>query len=669
MARIAFVLALSALVLAIVSLLHGPSVTSVGLALPSSAFNVGNSPVTSSGTLTGTFIDQKANTLLAGPAVGSPAVPAFRPLGFSDFPAGLSYVQASGAKCDGTTNDTAAFHQADASSKGAITVPPGVCVIGTSVTLAHQLVMSPGAMLSIAQGVTLTILAAPMASPQQQIFTGGGAVSIPSNVQTIYPEWWGAKADRSTDSAPAIQAAVKALPNGGTVQFGSGFYKMDCASTHAVTVSAPLVNLYGNGNQLTRLMPKTNCPNFLFNINAGHSGNVRDLFFDGEDIGAPFASHTWGAILCSRCGGNDFSNLQGYGSATFMKFDFLMDAVLRNIQVQGCTIACYIFGNGPLDQAGAQHVTLVNIDYVTAFALGTRAAFTGSITGTTLIVSAVSLASLQVGQTINWGTTASAKIVGLGTATGGTGTYVLDTPQTVASTAMHAAAGIGMIFDSGTSEIAIHRYLNGGMVGGVLIQNSAAATGGHRPEDIRFFSGTNLSGNMNYGMSVQSAWVVENYGTSVNGTAGGPGIILGPPSGPATVDRFSLIGGESLANAQDNVLIQAACNVAIRSALSIGGGRQTINKYSAVHATAAACGALEITGNTMGGGVYGNIQNGQAFAVQLDAGSYATQTVGRITFTGRINIQMNLVQGNQRGGINNAGAVPTGANLLIANQL
>jgi hypothetical protein len=90
-----------------------------------------------------------------------------------------------------------------------------------------------------------------------------------------------------------------------------------------------------------------------------------------------------------------------------------------------------------------------------------------------------------------------------------------------------------MIFDSGTSEIGIRRYLNGGQVGGVLIQNSAAATGGHRPEDIRFFSGTNLSANMNYGMSVQSAWVVENYGTSFNGTAAGPGVVLGPTSGPA----------------------------------------------------------------------------------------------------------------------------------------
>jgi hypothetical protein len=275
---------------------------------------------------------------------------------------------------------------------------------------------------------------------------------------------------------------------------------------------------------------------------------------------------------------------------------------------------------------------------------------------------------VQVGQTINWGGAATAKVIALGTGMGGPGTYALNTPQAVASMGMHAAAGIGMIFDSGTSEISIRRYLNGGQVGGVLIQNSAAATGGHRPEDIRFFSGTNLSANMNYGMSVQSAWVVENYGTSFNGTSAGPGVVLGPASSPATVDRFSLIGGESTGNAGDNVLIQAACNVAIRSAASVGAGRGTVNRYSAVHATPAACGSLEVTGNSMGGAVFGNFANAQAFAVQLDAGSYANQTIGPITYVGRINIQMNMVQGNRSGGINNAGAAPTGVNLVIANQ-
>ena len=63
----------------------GGSVSSVGLALPS-IFSVSGSPVTTSGTLTGTFNTQTANYVLAGPASGSAAVPTFRALVSADIP-------------------------------------------------------------------------------------------------------------------------------------------------------------------------------------------------------------------------------------------------------------------------------------------------------------------------------------------------------------------------------------------------------------------------------------------------------------------------------------------------------------------------------------------------------------------------------------------------------
>ena len=60
------------------------SVTSVGLSLPS-LFTVSNSPVTSSGTLTGTLASQTANTLLAAPS-GAAGTPTFRSLVAADVP-------------------------------------------------------------------------------------------------------------------------------------------------------------------------------------------------------------------------------------------------------------------------------------------------------------------------------------------------------------------------------------------------------------------------------------------------------------------------------------------------------------------------------------------------------------------------------------------------------
>jgi hypothetical protein len=64
----------------------GGTVTSVGLSLPSSVFSVSGSPITSSGTLTGSFVNQSANTVFAGPASGSAAAPTFRALVNADLP-------------------------------------------------------------------------------------------------------------------------------------------------------------------------------------------------------------------------------------------------------------------------------------------------------------------------------------------------------------------------------------------------------------------------------------------------------------------------------------------------------------------------------------------------------------------------------------------------------
>lgn len=61
------------------------TVTSVALSLPS-IFNVSGSPVTSSGTLTGTLANQNANTVFAGPSTGSATTPGFRSLVANDIP-------------------------------------------------------------------------------------------------------------------------------------------------------------------------------------------------------------------------------------------------------------------------------------------------------------------------------------------------------------------------------------------------------------------------------------------------------------------------------------------------------------------------------------------------------------------------------------------------------
>jgi hypothetical protein len=78
--------ATTAFVQDVVSALPAQGVTSVGLSLPTSVFTVSGSPVTGSGTLTGTLKTQTANTFFSGPTSGADATPAFRSLVSGDIP-------------------------------------------------------------------------------------------------------------------------------------------------------------------------------------------------------------------------------------------------------------------------------------------------------------------------------------------------------------------------------------------------------------------------------------------------------------------------------------------------------------------------------------------------------------------------------------------------------
>jgi hypothetical protein len=74
--------------------------------------------------------------------------------------------------------------------------------------------------------------------------------------------------------------------------------------------------------------------------------------------------------------------------------------------------------------------------------------FTGSISGTTLTVTAVTTGTLRVSQTLSGtGLSAGSSITALGTGTGGTGTYTVTPSQTVASTTMEGRQQFYAVID------------------------------------------------------------------------------------------------------------------------------------------------------------------------------------------------------------------------------
>ena len=77
------------------------TVTSVGLSMPAE-FSVSGSPVTTSGTLAVTRVNESANQVLAGPTTGSAAVPTFRALVPADVPVATN-VALGAVKPDNTT--------------------------------------------------------------------------------------------------------------------------------------------------------------------------------------------------------------------------------------------------------------------------------------------------------------------------------------------------------------------------------------------------------------------------------------------------------------------------------------------------------------------------------------------------------------------------------------
>ena len=93
-----------------------------------------------------------------------------------------------GAKCDGVTNDAAAFVAADAAGV-AVQIPNGTghgCVIATSISLNSTYILNQGASLMVGSGVTVTMARTPQAG-LYQIFGGAGQVYF-SNPPVVFPE-------------------------------------------------------------------------------------------------------------------------------------------------------------------------------------------------------------------------------------------------------------------------------------------------------------------------------------------------------------------------------------------------------------------------------------------------------------------------------------------------
>ncbi len=216
------------------------SVQSVGLALPSSILTVSGSPVTTTGTLTGTLATQTANTVWAGPTTGAAATPTFRALVGADLP------NPSASTLGGIQSTVGASHQwiSSISTSGVpgLTQPAFTDISGT--VAAAQL---PNPSASTLGGIKS--LAAVTSKWINQISTSG----VPSATQPNFTDLAGS----------ASLAQLPSIGNNAILSNISGGSSAPLANSLSAVIDSAIGNtqgdiLYRNSAVWTVLAPGTN---------------------------------------------------------------------------------------------------------------------------------------------------------------------------------------------------------------------------------------------------------------------------------------------------------------------------------------------------------------------------------------------------------------------------
>jgi hypothetical protein len=155
-----------------------------------------------------------------------------------------------GAKGDGSTDDSGAIKAAAAAvvaAGGVLFFPPagGSYRIAQDVRLPDTVatLFAPGARVYVEADTTFS-LGGPLAALPMTIVTGPGEFQL-ERVMDVLPEWFGARADGSTDTGAALTRAAESaaarstiMLSGGTYQFSSGV-RMPAHKSLAVEGSGP----------------------------------------------------------------------------------------------------------------------------------------------------------------------------------------------------------------------------------------------------------------------------------------------------------------------------------------------------------------------------------------------------------------------------------------------
>ena len=316
------------------------TVTSVGLSLPG-IFTVSGSPVTTTGTLTGTLATQTANTIWAGPTTGAAAAPTFRALVAADLPSGtivgtLTANQIAYGSASNTITGSAGLTFSDASNIRLATLAGGssqstnpLLDITNSAGSSHWLTVLGDGKVGIgtnAPSVALHVAGEALIGSLR--INGSGTSNLSQSGGAVYLDTSGSFAGGWHIRNSSFATLLRIL-NSGSVGIGTSntapvgtLHVYDAtASTGATTLTVKA----GAGQSTTNLQEwQNNRGTVLGKVDA--SGNIfgANVFADGNLVarvaGVVYGvmgpgSTTAGSIKLSDNGGTNFSLLQ-FGGTT-----------------------------------------------------------------------------------------------------------------------------------------------------------------------------------------------------------------------------------------------------------------------------------------------------------------------------------------------------------------
>jgi len=176
-----------------------------------------------------------------------------------------------GAVGNGIVSDNAAIAAAFAAHTE-VYFPAGTYLVSSNLTIpvGKVVTLNASAAFTVASGVTLRIYAQVNGNPDSHHFQGAGSVL---GVAEVYPEWFGAIGNGTTDDLAAFQKTAACVKDDGlvaaktTIRFRSKFYLLSNTWTVEPTANRP-IDIIGMGTLIggSRLLSATTGSYTLLNI-------------------------------------------------------------------------------------------------------------------------------------------------------------------------------------------------------------------------------------------------------------------------------------------------------------------------------------------------------------------------------------------------------------------